>query len=83
MNQQSERVQFRSSPEWIDLIQQLKEMTGISSRSELLRHALKAYKWAVKHTKKGHEVIAIGEDGVPHVLALAVLPSGDGETKEG
>jgi metal-responsive CopG/Arc/MetJ family transcriptional regulator len=57
------RLQFEFTPEALDEIDQLQRLTGLTSRAELIRHALRFLQWAVEETYNKKASLLIEKDG--------------------
>jgi len=58
------RIQFDFSGEALQELDQLRALTGFSSRADLIRHALRFLHWTVQQTKSGNVSLVLSKDGV-------------------
>jgi len=57
------QVHVRFSDGVAERLYQIKELTNAPSITFVLRDAICLYSWALKHIEKGHEIIAINDEG--------------------
>ena len=62
------RIQFEFSPEAVERLNEIKEMSQAGSYAELVRNALRVYEWAIKTERAGREIGEILDDRVVRVV---------------
>ena len=58
-----ERRQFSMGRDSIERLEALREMTGATSHSEVIRNALRTYQYLTEEEAAGHRVLVEQEDG--------------------
>jgi hypothetical protein len=59
----SVRIQLTLRPEFVDTLDVLMEKTDAMSYSDVMRDAMRVYKWFVLESEKGNQICAREEDG--------------------
>lgn len=67
---EKKRLQFDFTGDALEELDDLQRATGLPSRSELIRHALRLLQWAVDQTQNKHATLLIEKDGKIRELLL-------------
>jgi len=57
------RLQFDFSEEALEDLDNLREVTGLQTRAELIRHALRFLQWTLDETKKNDATLLLEKNG--------------------
>jgi len=60
---EKKRLQFDFTDEAIEVLDRLQETTGLHTRTELIRHALRFLQWAVDETSNRNATLLLERDG--------------------
>lgn len=63
MNQEKKRLQFDFSAEAIAELNELQSATGLATRAELIRHALRFLQWGLEETGEGGATLLVEKNG--------------------
>ncbi len=61
------KLQFAFTQETLNYMDGLAKRTGVVSKTDLMRNALKVYNWVVEMQEEGYRVRAVKENGSPTV----------------
>jgi hypothetical protein len=64
------RVQFILPRQTIAKLDRIKDATGASSRTEVLKISIELLDWAVTHLAKGEEIAAVRDREIEETIAL-------------
>jgi metal-responsive CopG/Arc/MetJ family transcriptional regulator len=60
---EKKRLQFDFTDEALEVLDRLQETTGLHTRTELIRHALRFLQWAVDETSNRNATLLVERDG--------------------
>jgi hypothetical protein len=60
---EKKRLQFDFTDEALEVLDRLQETTGLHTRAELIRHALRFLQWAVDETSTKNATLLVEKDG--------------------
>ena len=63
MEKEKKRLQFDFTDEALEVLDRLQETTGLHTRAELIRHALRFLQWAVDETSNKNATLLVEKDG--------------------
>jgi hypothetical protein len=66
----SKRIQFEFSPEALDRLNRMRELTETSSYAELVRDSLRVYEWIIQQDKAGYDIGLIKGDTLVKTVKL-------------
>jgi len=61
-NARRKRVQIVFTNDWVELLDELAEKTGATSRAEVIRYAVSLLDWVNMYLDKGYDVVAVKEE---------------------
>lgn len=64
MSEPKKRIQFDFTEGVLEEIEQMQKATGLSTRAELIRHALRFLQWIVEEVRDKKSTLLIERDGV-------------------
>jgi hypothetical protein len=63
MEKEKKRLQFDFTDEALEVLDRLQKSTGLHTRAELIRHALRFLQWAVDETNNKNATLLVERDG--------------------
>lgn len=75
------RLQFEIDEEWLNELEQLRNLGGLRTKKELLNNALTLLRWAVKQRQNGRTIVSVSADGSERELEMPYLEAVSGGAK--
>lgn len=67
------RLQIDLAPEAVEELEELQEKTGLTSRADLIRYALRFLQWTVHELDSDDAVLLLRKNGETQVVALPFI----------
>jgi hypothetical protein len=67
---ESKRIQFEFSPDALERLNRMKDLTDASSYAELVRNALRIYEWFVQQERAGYDIGLVKDDTLVKTVKL-------------
>jgi hypothetical protein len=64
------RIQFEFSPDALERLNKMRELTEASSYAELVRNALRVYEWFVQQDRAGFDIGLVKDDTLVKTVKL-------------